>query len=55
MQVYSKMWDFMNARKHVFVKTYDEGIKRVRDKKGEYKEPSWMDISRISILLIVYV
>ncbi|CAL8101103.1 unnamed protein product [Orchesella dallaii] len=36
MQVYSKMWDFMNARPHVFVRTYDEGINRVREKKGKY-------------------
>lgn len=35
MQVYSKMWDFMNARPHVFVRTYDEGIRRVREKKGK--------------------
>jgi len=36
MQVYSKMWDFMAARPHVFVKTYDEGIRRVREKKGTF-------------------
>ncbi|KAJ8957136.1 hypothetical protein NQ318_007352, partial [Aromia moschata] len=34
--LYSKMWEFMNARKHVFVNTYDEGIKRVRTSKGKY-------------------
>ncbi|XP_060535299.1 glutamate receptor 1-like [Cylas formicarius] len=34
--LYSKMWEFMNSRKHVFVKTYDEGIKRVRQSKGKY-------------------
>lgn len=26
----------MNSRKHVFVKTYDEGIRRVRTSKGKY-------------------
>ena len=30
------MWEFMQARKHVFVKTYDEGIQRVRNSKGKY-------------------
>jgi len=30
------MWEFMNSRKHVFVKTYDEGIRRVRHSKGKY-------------------
>ena len=30
------MWEFMSSRKHVFVKTYDEGIKRVRQSKGKY-------------------
>jgi len=30
------MWEFMNSRKHVFVKTYAEGVKRVRDSKGKY-------------------
>ncbi|XP_046410710.1 glutamate receptor 1 isoform X1 [Neodiprion pinetum] len=34
--LYSKMWEFMNSRKHVFVKTYDEGIRRVRTSKGKY-------------------
>ncbi|XP_046391302.1 glutamate receptor 1-like isoform X3 [Ischnura elegans] len=34
--LYSKMWEFMNSRKHVFVKTYDEGIRRVRQSKGKY-------------------
>ncbi|CAG7820788.1 unnamed protein product [Allacma fusca] len=34
--VYSKMWDFMKNRKHVFVKTYTDGIRRVREKKGKY-------------------
>ncbi|KAJ9577055.1 hypothetical protein L9F63_006375, partial [Diploptera punctata] len=34
--LYSKMWEFMSSRKHVFVKTYDEGIKRVRQSKGKY-------------------
>lgn len=30
------MWEFMNSRKHVFVRTYDEGIRRVRMSKGKY-------------------
>ncbi|KAK4337025.1 hypothetical protein RND71_044001 [Anisodus tanguticus] len=36
IQVYSRMWDFMVARSHVFVETYSEGIKRVRESKGKY-------------------
>ncbi|XP_076686024.1 glutamate receptor IB isoform X3 [Andrena cerasifolii] len=36
INLYSKMWEFMNSRKHVFVKTYDEGIRRVRASKGKY-------------------
>ena len=35
-EVYSRMWEFMNSRKHVFVRTYDEGIRRVRQSKGKY-------------------
>ncbi|UYV84177.1 GRIA2 [Cordylochernes scorpioides] len=34
--VYARMWDFMNSRPHVFVDSYDEGIRRVRDSKGKY-------------------
>ncbi|CAD7083213.1 unnamed protein product [Hermetia illucens] len=34
--LHTKMWDYMNARKHVFVSTYDEGIRRVRTSKGKY-------------------
>lgn len=34
--LYGKMWEFMNSRKHVFVSTYDEGIRRVRTSKGKY-------------------
>ena len=30
------MWEFMSSRKHVFVKTYDEGIRRVKQSKGKY-------------------
>lgn len=30
------MWEYMNSRKHVFVRTYDEGIRRVRTSKGKY-------------------
>ncbi|KAF7990138.1 hypothetical protein HCN44_009873 [Aphidius gifuensis] len=36
ISLYSKMWEFMNSRKHVFVNTYDEGIRRVRQSKGKY-------------------
>ncbi|XP_015125944.1 glutamate receptor 1 isoform X1 [Diachasma alloeum] len=36
ISLYSKMWEFMNSRKHVFVDTYDEGIKKVRQSKGKY-------------------
>lgn len=34
--VYARMWEFMKARKHVFVKTYGEGVNRVRSSKGKY-------------------
>ncbi|KAL5293227.1 GRIA2 family protein [Megaselia abdita] len=34
--LHNKMWEYMNSRKHVFVNTYDEGIKRVRTSKGKY-------------------
>nr|QHN69194.1 ionotropic receptor 13 [Sirex nitobei] len=34
--LYSKMWEFMNSRRHVFVRSYDEGIRRVRTSKGKY-------------------
>lgn len=34
--LYSKMWEYMNSRKHVFVRSYDEGIRRVRQSKGKY-------------------
>lgn len=30
------MWEFMSSRKHVWVKTYDEGIRKVRQSKGKY-------------------
>lgn len=30
------MWEYMNSRKHVFVRSYDEGIRRVRQSKGKY-------------------
>ncbi|XP_076633776.1 glutamate receptor IB isoform X2 [Colletes latitarsis] len=36
INLYTKMWEFMNSRSHVFVKTYDEGIRRVRTSKGKY-------------------
>ncbi|XP_060840325.1 glutamate receptor 1-like [Rhopalosiphum padi] len=34
--LYSKMWQFMNSRTHVFVDTYDEGIQRVRNSNGKF-------------------
>ena len=30
------MWDYMNSRPEVFVRSYDEGIQRVRNSKGKY-------------------
>ncbi|XP_034938822.1 glutamate receptor 1-like isoform X2 [Chelonus insularis] len=37
ISLYSKMWSFMNAKKkEVFVDTYDEGIRKVRQSKGKY-------------------
>lgn len=30
------MWEFMDAHKDVFVRSYDEGIHRVRKSKGKY-------------------
>ena len=34
--VHKQMWEFMNIRKNVFVDSYEEGIKRVRESKGKY-------------------
>lgn len=34
--VYMRMWEFMNSRKNIFVDSYPEGIRRVRDSKGKY-------------------
>ncbi|KAL0115889.1 hypothetical protein PUN28_011044 [Cardiocondyla obscurior] len=34
--LYSKMWEFMNSRRDVFVTTYEEGIEKVRTSKGKY-------------------
>ncbi|XP_068233552.1 glutamate receptor 1-like [Palaemon carinicauda] len=34
--VYSRMWEFMSSRPHVFTSTYEEGIERVRNSKGKY-------------------
>lgn len=34
--LYKKMWEFMNARPQLFVRTYDEGIRRVRNSNGKY-------------------
>ncbi|XP_017787276.1 PREDICTED: glutamate receptor 1-like isoform X2 [Nicrophorus vespilloides] len=34
--LYSKMWEYMNSRKTVFVQSYNEGIRRVRTSKGKY-------------------
>lgn len=30
------MWDYMNSKPQVFVSSYEEGIKRVRNSKGKY-------------------
>lgn len=30
------MWEFMNSRKHVFVRSNEEGVRRVRTSKGKY-------------------
>ncbi len=30
------MWEFMNSKPNVFVDTYGEGIRRVRESKGKY-------------------
>lgn len=34
--LYKKMWEFMNARPFLFVRTYNEGIQRVRNSKGKF-------------------
>lgn len=34
--VHKQMWEFMNIRKNVFVDSYKEGIRRVRESKGKY-------------------
>ncbi|XP_054167278.1 glutamate receptor 1-like [Oppia nitens] len=34
--VYSRMWEFMSAKPNVFVDSYTEGIRRVRESKGKY-------------------
>lgn len=36
ISLYNRMWEYMNSRKHVFVHSYDEGIRRVRTSKGKY-------------------
>ncbi|XP_066945637.1 glutamate receptor 1-like [Macrobrachium rosenbergii] len=36
VSVYSRMWEFMSSRPHVFTSTYEEGIERVRNSKGKY-------------------
>lgn len=36
INLYSKMWEFMNSRKDVFVQSYEEGIEKVRTSKGKY-------------------
>jgi len=30
------MWEFMNSKQNVFVDSYREGIRRVRESKGKY-------------------
>nr|QRN45436.1 kainate-selective glutamate receptor 1 [Carausius morosus] len=34
--LYNKMWEYMKAREELFVKSYDDGIERVRKAKGKY-------------------
>ncbi|XP_023178755.1 glutamate receptor 1 isoform X3 [Drosophila hydei] len=34
--LHSKMWEYMNGNPHLSVRTYDEGIRRVRTSKGKY-------------------
>ncbi len=34
--VHQRMWEFMNSKQNVFVDTYVEGIRRVRESKGKY-------------------
>ncbi|XP_037087070.1 glutamate receptor 1-like [Pollicipes pollicipes] len=34
--IYQRMWDFMSSNEHVFVRSYQEGIERVRNSKGKY-------------------
>ncbi|KPM07528.1 glutamate receptor 1-like protein 1 [Sarcoptes scabiei] len=34
--VHQRMWDFMKSRQHVFVDSYADGIRRVRESKGKY-------------------
>lgn len=36
MSPYDKMWEYMNSRRDVSVRYYDEGIRRVRESKGKY-------------------
>uniref|UniRef100_A0A336MVV7 CSON005520 protein n=1 Tax=Culicoides sonorensis TaxID=179676 RepID=A0A336MVV7_CULSO len=36
IELYQRMWNFMKSKPNVFVNTYDEGIKRVRQSKGKY-------------------
>ncbi|RWS03487.1 glutamate receptor-like protein, partial [Dinothrombium tinctorium] len=33
---YTRMWEFMNSRKDVFVDSYKEAIRRVRESNGKY-------------------
>lgn len=34
--VHQRMWEFMKSRPHVFVDSYEDGIRRVRESKGKY-------------------
>ncbi|XP_066945565.1 glutamate receptor 1-like isoform X2 [Macrobrachium rosenbergii] len=36
ISVYSRMWEFMSARPHVFASSLEEGIQRVRESNGKY-------------------
>ncbi|KAI1299268.1 Glutamate receptor 1 [Halotydeus destructor] len=36
INVYARMWEFMNSKPQVFVNTYKEGIQRVKNSRGKY-------------------
>lgn len=36
VEAFEAMWKFMEANKHVYVKSTEEGVERVRSSKGKY-------------------